>query len=261
MRWYSYYQQFRGLFYFMSKDTFYFSHDYNSRSDEKVKSLLRKQGLAGYGLFWAIIEDLYNNANALRTDYEGIAYDFRIDVSIVKSVLNDFDLFVFDGDSFGSLSVQKRLDERDSKSVKARESAHKRWTNANAMQSQCEGNAIKESKGKEIKERKVNKVNILDSAFDEWWNIYDKKVSKEKAITKWNILTNDEKQLALKIVQEYVNSTPDKTFRKDPTTYLNNKSFNDEIIIRNATTSHKPNVSERNFTQLASLKYIEPKRD
>jgi hypothetical protein len=245
----------------MSKDTFYFSHDYNSRSDEKVKSLLRKQGLAGYGLFWAIIEDLYNNANALRTDYEGIAYDFRIDVSIVKSVLNDFDLFVFDGDSFGSLSVQKRLDERDSKSVKARESAHKRWTNANAMQSQCEGNAIKESKGKEIKERKVNKVNILDSAFDEWWNIYDKKVSKEKAITKWNILTNDEKQLALKIVQEYVNSTPDKTFRKDPTTYLNNKSFNDEIIIRNATTSHKPNVSERNFTQLASLKYIEPKRD
>jgi len=81
----------------------------------------------------------------LRTDYEGIAYDFRIDISIVKSVLNDFDLFVFDGDSFGSLSVQKRLDERDSKSVKARQSAHKRWTNANAMQSQCEGNAIKES--------------------------------------------------------------------------------------------------------------------
>ena len=261
MRWYSYYQQFRGLFYFMSKDTFYFSHDYNSRSDEKVKSLLRKQGLAGYGLFWAIIEDLYNNANALRTDYEGIAYDFRVDVLLIESIIKDFDLFVFEGDTFGSLSVQKRIDERDSKSVKARESAHKRWTNANAMQSQCEGNAIKESKGKEIKERKVIKVNILDSAFDEWWNIYDKKISKEKAISKWNILTNDEKQLALKIVQEYVNSTPDKTFRKDPTTYLNNKSFNDEIIIRNATTSHKPNVSERNFTQLASLKYIEPKRD
>jgi hypothetical protein len=261
MRWYSYYQQFRGLFYFMSKDTFYFSHDYNSRNDEKIKFLLRKHGFIGYGLFWAIIEDLYNNANALRTDYEGIAYDFRVDVLLIESIIKDFDLFVFEGDTFGSLSVQKRIDERDSKSVKARESAHKRWTNANAMQSQCEGNAIKESKGKEIKERKVIKVNILDSAFDEWWNIYDKKVSKEKAISKWNILTNEEKQLALKIVQEYVNSTPDKTFRKDPTTYLNNKSFNDEIIIRNATTSYKPNVSERNFTQLASLKYIEPKRD
>jgi hypothetical protein len=105
------------------------------------------------------------------------------------------------------------------------------------------------------------KAKIHDWQFEQWWNDYDKKVSKDKAITKWNILTSDEKQLALKIVQEYVNSTPDKTFRKDPTTYLNNKSFNDEIIIRNAATSHKPNVSERNFTNLANLKYIEPKRD
>jgi hypothetical protein len=105
------------------------------------------------------------------------------------------------------------------------------------------------------------KAKIHDWQFEQWWNDYDKKVSKDKAIAKWNILTSDEKQLALKIVQEYVNSTPDKTFRKDPTTYLNNKSFNDEIIIRNAATSHKPNVSERNFTNLANLKYIEPKRD
>jgi hypothetical protein len=105
------------------------------------------------------------------------------------------------------------------------------------------------------------KAKIHDWQFEQWWNDYDKKVSKDKAIAKWNILTSDEKQLALKIVQEYVNSTPDKTFRKDPTTYLNNKSFNDEIIIRSSTTNHKPNVSERNFTQLANLKYIEPKRD
>jgi hypothetical protein len=142
----------------MSKDTFYFSHDYNSRNDEKIKFLLRKHGLVGYGLFWAIIEDLYNNANALQSDYEGIAYDYRINADVVKSIINDFDLFVFDGETFGSLSVQKRIDERDSKSVKARESAHKRWTNANAMQTQCDSNAIKERKVKEIKEKKVNKI-------------------------------------------------------------------------------------------------------
>ena len=165
MRWYCNYQQFRGLFYFMSKDTFYFSHDYNSRNDEKIKFLLRKHGFNGYGLFWAIIEDLYNNANALRTDYEGIAYDFRVDVLLIESIIKDFDLFVFEGDTFGSLSVQKRIDERDSKSVKARISAHKRWTNANAMQSQCEGNAIKESKGKEIKEKKVIKVKDIPILF------------------------------------------------------------------------------------------------
>lgn len=140
----------------MAKDTFYFSHDYNSRNDEKIKFLLRKYGLVGYGLFWAIIEDLYNNANALRTDYDGIAYDFRIDAEVVRGVINDFDLFVFEGDTFGSLSVQSRMDARDSKSIKARESAHKRWNNANAMPTQCDSNAIKERKVKEIKESKVN---------------------------------------------------------------------------------------------------------
>jgi hypothetical protein len=141
----------------MAKDTFYFSHDYNSRNDEKIKFLIRKHGMLGYGIFWAIIEDLYNNANALRNDYEGIAYDFRVDTNIIKSIITEFDLFVFDVNTFGSLSVQKRLDERDSKSVKARQSASKRWDNANAKQTQSNSNAIKERKEKEskVKETKV----------------------------------------------------------------------------------------------------------
>jgi len=235
----------------MSKDTFYFSHDYNSRNDEKIKFLIRKHGLLGYGLFWSIIEDLYNNANALRTDYEGIAYDYRIDVSIVTSVINDFDLFVFDAEHFGSLSVQKRIDERDSKSVKARESAHKRWTNANVMQSQCEGNAIKERKGKEINEKKVNKVNIIDDQFEEFWDLYDYKKSRDKAEKVWKTLNKEEKALALQHAPVYAKSTPDKQFRKHPTTYLNNKSFNDEIIER--TISTKLSYAELEWERLKNL--------
>ena len=140
----------------MPKDTFYFSHDYNVRNDEKIKRLIRKHGMQGYGVFWAIIEDLYNNANALRTDYDGIAYDLRSDSDIVKSVINDFDLFVFDGEFFGSKSVQERLEQRNSKSESARKSASYRWKNANALQTQSEGNAKKERKGKEIKGNKIN---------------------------------------------------------------------------------------------------------
>lgn len=139
----------------MPKDTFYFSHDYNVRNDEKIKRLIRKHGMQGYGVFWAIIEDLYNNANALRTDYDGIAYDLRSDSEIVASVINDFDLFVFNGDFFGSNSVQERLDQRNSKSESARKSASYRWENANALQTQSEGNAKKERKGKEIKGNKI----------------------------------------------------------------------------------------------------------
>ena len=155
----------------MAKDTFYFSHDYNSRADEKIKLLIRKHGILGYGIFWAIIEDLYNNANALRTDYEGIAYDLRVDENIVKSVINDFDLFIIKDDFFGSFSVQRRLEERSEKSKKASNSANYRWNkskdDANAMRTQCDSNAIKERKGKEIKETKETKQITYNKVVDE----------------------------------------------------------------------------------------------
>jgi hypothetical protein len=136
-------------------DTFYFSHDYTARSDEKIKQLIRRHGMTGYGIYWAIVEDLYQNANALRIDCDGIAYDLRADCEMVRSVLFDFELFVHDGGKFGSHSVQRRLDQRNEKSKKARESASYRWNNANALQTKSDRNAIKESK---VKESKVNET-------------------------------------------------------------------------------------------------------
>ena len=133
----------------MSKDTFYFSHDYNARSDVKVKKLIIKHGYEGYGLYWALIEDLYQNGNVMPLDYDFIAYDMRTSSEVVRSIINDFDLFEVDDDTFGSLSIQRRLDKRNVKSRKARQSAMKRWgdddnkvqNNANALQTHCDNNA------------------------------------------------------------------------------------------------------------------------
>tara|TARA_R110001632_G_scaffold44827_1_gene113813 strand:- start:4832 stop:5515 length:684 start_codon:yes stop_codon:yes gene_type:complete len=134
------------------KETFYFSHDYNVRADEKIKRLIRSHGIEGYGIYWAIVEDLYNNANALRTDYDGIAYDLRVDTTRVESIIKNFKLFEINEDYFSSISIAKRLEKRHEKSAKAKDSANKRWNkNANAMPTQSDSNAIKESKGKEIK--------------------------------------------------------------------------------------------------------------
>ena len=134
-------------------NSYYFPHDYDAMQDEKIKRMLRKHGMIGYGVFWAIIEMLYINANALRTDYEGIAYDFRVDTSVVKSVICDFGLFVVTDGEFKSQSVDRRLNERKEQSIKARESANYRWSNANALRTDCEGNAIKKKKENKIKEK------------------------------------------------------------------------------------------------------------
>ena len=150
----------------MTKDTFYFSHDHNSRTDPKIKRLLARHGMQGYGIFWAIVEDLYNNANALQTDYETIAFDLRVDASVVQSIIEDFNLFSFDGETLWSASVERRLIERNKKSEKARQSALSRWNkkpdDANAMRTHSEGNAIKERKGKEIKGDSIKKFTPPD---------------------------------------------------------------------------------------------------
>ena len=226
----------------MAKDTFYFSHDYNARNDIKIKHLLSKFGYEGYGIYWALIEDLYNNTNVLRLDYETLSYDLRCSVDIVKSIINNFDLFVIDGEIFGSHSVQRRLEERNAKSEKARESAHKRWNKTenytNVLPTQNECNAIKESKGnekKEIKEKEHKEEHsdfeILEQyPFEEFWNTYDKKNKRESCEKKFNKLTEKEKELIWGHVPKYVLSTPDKQYRKNPETYLNGKCWNDEII-------------------------------
>jgi len=147
------------------KETFYFSHDYTTRADEKIKQLLYHTGMEGYGVYWAIIEDLYQNNNSLRCDYARLSYDYRCSSDLVEKVIKSFDLFLIDDFTFSSISIKKRLEIREAKSLKAKKSAEKRWGgNANASKSHNSRNAIKERKGKD------NKLNIDSSKLLEVFN-------------------------------------------------------------------------------------------
>lgn len=135
------------------KEAYYFSHDYNARNDEKIKDLVMEMGMEGYGIFWAIVEDLYNNANALQTNYKRMAYELRCDEEKVRKVVCDFNLFAISDEKFSSNSVKKRIREKERKSKQASISARKRW-DANALPTQSDSNALKERKGKEINKKK-----------------------------------------------------------------------------------------------------------
>ena len=136
------------------KETFYFSHDFGARNDEKIIKMLSKDGWTAYGLFWAIIEKLYEAEGYLTKDYDSIAFDLRTDSDSIKRIIESYSLFKINGDKFHSKSVLQRLDKRAEKSNKAKQSAEYRWNkpnNANALPTQSDSNAIKESKGKENK--------------------------------------------------------------------------------------------------------------
>ena len=78
---------------------------------------------------------------------------------------------------------------------------------------------------------KKENTNTLNVSFDDFWNLYDKKVGdKEKIKTKWVKLKDSEREAIMNHLPLYKKSQPNKKYRKDPSTYLNNKSWNDEII-------------------------------
>lgn len=156
------------------KETFYFSHDYNSRNDEKIRKIIRKFKMEWYWVYWCIVEDLYQNANALQMDSEGIAFDYHTTENLVDFLINESWLFELNDWIISSKSVWRRLEERDKRSSAAREKANKRWKgkNATALQQDCKPNAVKESKGKESKGNNIN------------YNIKESKDSKELALKK-----------------------------------------------------------------------------
>lgn len=218
------------------KDTYYFSHDYNARNDPKLINLQIKHGMEGVGCYWCIVEMLYEQGGEIPLEYERIAFVLRTDVNVIRNVINDFNLFIFDDGILSSESILKRISERSGKSAKARESINKRWEkireNTNVSKNDTnvpKSDTIKERKVKEIKEKDINTVFEF-YPFIEFWNDYDKKIDSKKCQAKWSRISAADRKLIKEYLPKYKLSTPDITFRKHPITFLNNSCWLDAII-------------------------------
>lgn len=174
------------------KNTFFFSHDFGARNDPKMQNLMMEHGCEGIGVYWCIVEQMYEQGGQLPlSSCKSIAYTLHVSCDLVKSVINDFLLFDNDGNVFWSESVKSRLDKRAEISEKRREAGKKGWqktfnnkqtlgnneqmlvdntANVRQMPSEVEANAeqtksncpaikVKESKVKENKENNIKKKN------------------------------------------------------------------------------------------------------
>jgi uncharacterized protein YdaU (DUF1376 family) len=82
-------------------------------------------------------------------------------------------------------------------------------------------------------ENEIENENVIElyPTFEDFWDLYDKKVGKkEKIKEKWGKLKHQTKEQIMAYVPMYKQSQPDKQFRKNPETFLNNESWNDELI-------------------------------
>jgi len=228
----------------MQKNAYYFSHDCNARNDEKILMLRAEYGMEGYGIFWALIEMMFedNETRLSHARVKGIAVSCSIAVAMLSDVIDaaiSEKLFTSNGTYFWSDSLRKRKGKfeigREKKSLAGKAGAAKRWNTAEADSDaiaplkQCHGGAITEnSKGKESK---VNKKKEYTDFFECFWNKYPKKENKKKATDIFNrlmirgvipaeIMAGLDKYIGSRAVVD--------GFIMQPTRWLNEERWNDE---------------------------------
>jgi hypothetical protein len=144
------------------KDSIYFEHDYNARNDMRILRLRERFGWEGYGLWWAFLEVMreqanamvkysdcntiamqlqcIRNANAMPTQCERIKLTDLVDFCLEEGLLVRENGFIF------SKRMQRDFLHMKERSENASKSANKRWSkDANAMRSHSERNAKEDS--------------------------------------------------------------------------------------------------------------------
>lgn len=148
----------------MSKETFYFPHDYDAAADPKIQALIGKYGGLGYGIFWRTIEMLHSSSGhklPLKPYiYSAIAKQMLTTdeqmLEVISYCIDFCELFSSNGEYFWSNRVNQNFEKRAKISEK-RSFAGKLGVaaKANAKQNLANVSKGKEKKGKEIKEKKI----------------------------------------------------------------------------------------------------------
>jgi hypothetical protein len=166
------------------KQAYYFQHDNNSYTDEKIIDLRMKHGLIGYATYWVILEQLHQNQGKMKIDSKRIAFGLQLDATIVESIIKDFDLFEIDGEYFYSKRMiehfNKRQENIEKRSIAGKKGAEARWNktsskNGKRIANVCDSHSKKmanDGKGKERKgkESKGNNINNNTNVFLETFN-------------------------------------------------------------------------------------------
>lgn len=153
----------------MPKETFYFSHDYNARNDEKILELRAEFGPEGYGIFWMIVETMAENDNCgiKASLLGGLSLGFGVAKNKLYDIIKkcvELNLFYEnEGYYFSNRLLSHKL-HRQKLSESGKKGADLRWGGDRGGYSTPYAKEIKgkESKEKEKKNKKKKSAVFLD---------------------------------------------------------------------------------------------------
>lgn len=118
----------------MPKDPYYFTHDANASFDPKIQAMMQRYGVAGYGMYWIIIERLRNESSYKLRDkqynWDALAMQMNKDADEIRSFVKyccEIDLFCFEDDFFYSQALLTRMVHLDDIRAKRKRAAQTRW--------------------------------------------------------------------------------------------------------------------------------------
>jgi len=234
----------------------YYLHDSSAFDDEKITELYMKFGYEGLGLFYTLLEKMAKQEKPVKTSVLKQQLHVGKKLEKVWNFMEEIELISSNnGETFNKqlLKFSEKYQIKKEKNTKrVLQWREKQELKENVTRNESVRNApkVKESKdNSNDKNHSQKEVRDLNISFDEFWNEYDKKTGdKKKLLAKWQALKDDERILAMEHIKKYKIAQPDKAFRKDPQTYLNNKSFNDEIIYRNSGVKNEQQPTQRHYT-------------
>ncbi len=143
----------------MNKETFYFSHDYNARNDQKILSIRSEYGNQGYAVFFYLLETMAEESDGYI--YRGAIGGLSLGYGVAKEWLLGFIEFCINGVSIlkedeKGIYSPRMMNHKATRlllSNKGKEGAKKRWgesqKNSPPISKERKG---KENKGKERKD-------------------------------------------------------------------------------------------------------------
>ena len=103
--------------------------------------------------------------------------------------------------------------------------------NSNNIKKRWEGKRQRKATQKNASFDNVQYAEVMEQfPFETFWNAYNKMRNRGECELIWQRLSDTDKANIMQHVAKYIASTPNKKYRKDPITYLKNRSWEDEII-------------------------------
>lgn len=127
-------------------------------------------------------------------------------------------------------STEKSTLNSRARASRERAHVHNGSVNGNINNNNSISNSNGENPKSPEKTPKPKKDEPQSPSFDDFWDLYDKKRDRQTSEDLWNKLKQADREAIIAYIPQYKEAEPRKKFRKDPTTFLRHRSWEDEII-------------------------------